>query len=179
MENSFPSGNEALIALIRRRPFDREQAEEIIKKIGNVNHPIQIYGDGYLYSDKTEYSTTYLHEACDYDNLEAVRLLFEYGADPNYENPELDREFAFWNLMYGSESESEEENRERYKIAELFFEYGADPNTVSKEDGENFYYWVLYHEPNDMDSPNGRYEMDFFGLLSREKEKADKKFIEE
>lgn len=46
------------------------------------------------------HSSTYLYEAQEENNVEAVRFLLELGANPSYCNEKLDNDCALWNLQY-------------------------------------------------------------------------------
>lgn len=123
MEKTYMKGNEEFLTLLKERPFNKERGEQLIKEIGDINQPVL---------DLDGYSTTYLFEAQNYNNKEAVKLLLEKGADPNFYDPDLNCESALDDLCF-LWPEMAEDEAERYEIAKLFFEYGADPDLVVGE----------------------------------------------
>jgi len=103
-----------------------------------------------------ERQTSFLSQACDYSNLEMVRLLLENRANPNlilYEDMPGWQEAPFWDLQYceyyDSFHESSEENRRiseeaddvKLEIARLFLEHGASPGLMLE--GEELFSYVL------------------------------------
>lgn len=110
MNREYPQGNTEFLMQIKQRPFNTTRAAELLPEIGDVNTPIL---------DDAGYSTTYLHEAESENNLEAVRLLLEQGADPNYCNDNLTRFCALFDLQFCADDERD--NPVRYEIAKLFF----------------------------------------------------------
>ena len=112
-----------LLSLFETEPFDLKKARKIASGIEDVNAPIL---------DVCGYSTTYLYEAQVANNVQAVALLLEMGADPNYNNPDIDGDCPLWELQYFSDGRDEDikkkEVEARYQIAKLFFQHGADPD---------------------------------------------------
>ena len=126
-----PSHLNELLALIGQRPFDTKRANILLQSIDDLEQVI---------SDKNGYKTTLLAEAVDSNNLDAVQLLLEHGADPNYVSPDYD--CAFWELQYSWEEDDADEDRTRYEIAKLFLSHGADPNLLLE--GETIFDYVTY-----------------------------------
>ena len=153
MDKQYPPGNPALLRLFQKFPFPKWRARWLLRKIQNLNEPIL---------DLNGISTTYLYEAQSYNNLEAVRLLLENGADPNYTNEDLVCNCALWDLQYICDVERGE--RIRYEIAKLFFEYGADPNIIS--DDEPLFDWVVDAVFFDMGEDGWTSRKDFLKLLA-------------
>ncbi len=112
-----PSHLNELLALIGQRPFDTKRANILLRSIDDLD---QIIFD----SDGTD--TTLLSKAVDSNNLEAVQLLLEHGADPNYVSP--DYSCPFLELQFSWKDEYED--RIRYEITKLFLSHGADPNLI-------------------------------------------------
>lgn len=141
-ESKWKTGNLELLKSLEETPFDTHKAEELIRSIEDINTPIL---------DAGGYSTTYLYEAVEADNIAAVELLLRYGADPNYYNLELTSDCALWDLQYmnipDEDEDSKKEVENRYQIAKLFFQYGADPNLILE--GESLYDAVVYSIYND------------------------------
>ena len=115
MKNS--SCQDEMLALIEHRPFDTKRANVLLQSIDDLEQVI---------SDKNGYKTTLLAETVDSNNLDAVQLLLEHGADPNYVSPDYDCPF----LDLQDSREDESEDRIRYAITKLFLAHGADPNLI-------------------------------------------------
>lgn len=152
MDNVYISGNKLLLRLLQKKPFPKQTAKWLLRRIPDLNQPI---------SDLNGYSTTYLYEAQNENNLEAVQLLLASGADPNYENPNLINDCALWDLQYLCKDE--DCVLPRYEIAKLFFEYGANPNLISE--GECLYDWVVDAVFNEMGEWGWQWRRDFLKLL--------------
>ncbi len=141
MNYNYPAGNYELMGLFEKQYFDRDRAEAIITKIKNLNTTIlDAYG----------HPTTYLFKAQEDNNVEAVELLFKYGADPNYISDEND--YALWELQYCFDAYDYEEHVEeiiakRTEIIKLFFKYGANP--LTEYDHETLYDYIRYKFFND------------------------------
>lgn len=148
-ENTFPLSNAELLTLIKDSPIDKDAAMRCLGNIADLNLP---------FWDLDGYSSTYLYEAQSYNNVEAVRLLLENGADPN---ANIDP-FSLWALQYAAENPAQ--NTVRLKIAKLFFEYGADPN-IKCDDGETLFDYVFYKVFNDSHDSEWNYLCQFFMLL--------------
>ena len=137
----YPIGNPELLAMIHARHFDEQKANRLITGI-DLNQPVSIL------SSSSYYSTTYLHEAVDSNNLQAVSFLLSHGADPNLYDPDLTASCALWDLQYLYQ---EYEWKTRYEISKLFFQHGADPNLQC--DGETLYDYIVFKvyedTPND------------------------------
>jgi len=138
-----------LLSLVKKHPFDRRRATFLIKEIDNPHR---------LVPDKDGHLTTFLYEAQDNNNRDAVRFLFENGADPN---EMTDWGYTLWDLQFPAIED--EDNQGRYEIAKIFFEYGADPNLA--EDAETLYEYVRYKVFNEMSSRNWEVYLRFFKLL--------------
>lgn len=148
MKNS--SYQDEMLALIEHRPFDTKRANVLLQSIDDLEQVI---------SDKNGYKTTLLAEAVDSNNLDAVQLLLEHGADPNYVSPDYD--CAFWELQYGLEDE--DEDRTRYEIAKLFLSHRADPNLLLE--GETIFDYVTYKVYNEIGELDWPYLVSFYKLL--------------
>ena len=153
MDKQYPPGNPALLRLFQKIPFPRNRAKRLLQRVPDLNEPIL---------DLNGYSTTYLYEAQSCNNLEAVRLLLENGADPNYENIDLVSDCALWDLQY-TWDDNEDTSPIRLEIAKLFFEYGADPNLVSEN--ECLYDWVVDAVFNEIGEYGWEHRRDFLKLL--------------
>ena len=153
MDKQYPPGNPALLRLLQKVPFPKYRAKWLLRRIPDLNEPIL---------DLNGYSTTYLHEAVTGNNLEAVRLLLDHGADPNYENIDLIQDCALWDLQYVWDDNGDT-SPVRLEIAKLFFEYGADPNLVSEN--ECLYDWVLFEVFNSPHEFGWEHRCDFLKLL--------------
>ena len=77
MDKAYLPGNRAFLKLLKKKPFPIRKAKWLLRIIPDLNEPIL---------NLNGCSTTYLYEAQSYNNLEAVRLLLDNGADPNYKN---------------------------------------------------------------------------------------------
>lgn len=139
--NECPNGNLEFLTMIEKGSFN-EQRAGVIMAGTDLNMPINnpLYGNSY--------STTYLYEAVNANNLPAASFLLENGADPNLNNPDLIGDCALWQLQYLDDGQDWET---RYEIAKLFFARGANPNLIV--DGETLYDYVLFkvydETPND------------------------------
>lgn len=137
----YQPGNPEFLEMIHSGQFDRLRAEEILPGV-DLNRPIIDP------SDIHGFTTTYLFEAVQANNLPAVAFLLDNGAAPNLYIPELYNGSALWELQY---IEPEQDWKTRYEIAKLFFRYGADPDLVC--DSEALYDYVCYkvfnENPND------------------------------
>ncbi len=133
----YPTGNPVFLEMINSGGFDGQKAKEIMAGT-DLNQPINIpFG-------VSSCSTTYLYEAVEANNLPAVAFLLDNGANPNFNNPDLDEDCALWQLQYIDE---DQDWQTRYEIGKLFFQHGADPNLVC--DGETFYDYVRFKVYND------------------------------
>lgn len=145
-QKEYPKGNEELLALIEKIPFDSARALEIIKGIENIDEVIVDFS--WL---KSGITTTYLERACGVSNLEAVRVLLDNGADPNFDDEE-ENICPFWDLMYpeifakdySGDRTEDEVNAARLEIVKLFLEHGANPNMKPSSESETLYEWAVY-----------------------------------
>ena len=145
-----PSHLNELLALIEQRPFDTKRANLLLR---SIDDPDQIIFD----SDGTD--TTLLSKAVDNNNLDAVQLLLEHGADPNYVSPDYDCPF----LDLQDSWEDESEDRIRYEIAKLFLSHRADPNLLLE--GETIFDYVTYKVYNEIGELDWPYLVSFYKLL--------------
>lgn len=150
MEKTYLPGNPELLTMFRDKTFDRVRAGQLIQTIVDIDRPIL---------GRHGYSTTYLYEAQDCSNLEAVRFLLDCGADPNFCNPDLICDCAFWDLQYPTE----EDAYKRLEIAKLFLDHGADPNLVLE--GEPLISFVGYSVYNEAGMSGWAYFREFYKLL--------------
>ena len=88
--DKYPEGNREILKSIKDGSFDEDYADIFLLNV-DLNEPI---------SDLNGFSTTYLFEAVEANNLPAVSYLLEHGADPNFCNIELDGDCPLWNLQY-------------------------------------------------------------------------------
>lgn len=126
----FPKGNLELLKLLGACPFDRERAEALIKQIPDINDPIE---------DENGYSKTYLCEAVNSLNYDAVDLLLEYGANPNYNNSDVMDDCPLIELCG---YRGKDNVPIQYRIAKLLLQRGADPNFIWEDD--TVFGFVLY-----------------------------------
>jgi hypothetical protein len=115
-DKHFPQGNLELLKLLGTCPFDRERAEALIKQLPDINDPIE---------DENGYSKTYLCEAVNSLNYDAVDLLLEYGANPNYNNSDVMDDCPLIELCG---YRGKDNVPIQYRIAKLLLQRGADPN---------------------------------------------------
>jgi hypothetical protein len=94
---------------------DRKAVKRYLSQGGDAN--IKYNEKCYDAQDGVSYPETLLNCAVQHNNLGIVRLLLEYGADPNAKGLG-DRRPLHWAVY-----------RCHYKIVQLLLEYGADPNT--------------------------------------------------
>lgn len=142
-------GNKELLELLRQQFFDKERAKQLLEDIPDINQPIL---------NENGYSTTYLYEAQEANAVEAVRLLLEHGADPNFCNSDLSwGDCPLWDLQYWPDDKADDRNR--FEIAKLFFEYGANPNLMI--DWDHLFEYVAYRV----------YEDDWIGIDGAEFER--------
>ena len=127
--NKYPRGNSEVLQMIYSGFFDSHVADKLLKDV-NLDSPI---------CDEHGYSTTYLCEAVDYNNLPAAKYLLEHGADANFYNSDLTNDYALWGLQYLYEGQ---DLQIRYEISKLFFKYGADPHI--EYETESFYDYVVF-----------------------------------
>ena len=105
--------------------FDADRAVELLKKID----PNEVYDN--LSANGSVYRTTLLGRAIANQNIEMLKILLENGADPNFVDPEMEADTAFWDLKYPSFSESED--KVRLEMMQIMLEYGASPTLVEDE----------------------------------------------
>ena len=153
MDKRYPPGNKTLLRLFQKIPFPSSRAKRLLRRVSNLDEPILDLGG---------FSTTYLHEAVTYNNLEAVRLLLDLGANPNYENLDLIQDCALWDLQYVWDDDGATSSV-RLEIAKLFFEHGANPNLVSEN--EILYDWVMFEVFNSPNEFGWEHRCDFLKLL--------------
>lgn len=150
----YGKGNPALLTMFKSKVFDYAAAREIIADIPNLNEPIL---------DLNGYSTTYLYEAEENNNIEAVRFLLENGADPNLDIPELISDCPLFDLHF-LRGEKQGEEQQRLEIVRLFFEFGANPDILIE--AETLYDHVLWEVFNDSITPHDwKYIKKFFIFL--------------
>lgn len=130
----YKKGNLTILKMINDNSFDETVADELLCGV-ELNEPIY---------DEHDFSTTYLYEAVVANNLQAVKYLFEHGADPNFYNPSITCDCPLWELQYIDEGKNV---KERYEIEKLFFKYGAIPNLICENEG--LYDYVLFKVYND------------------------------
>jgi hypothetical protein len=138
----YSKGNPKLLTMFKSKGFDYAVAREIIADISDLNEPIL---------DLNGYSTTYLYEAEQYNNIEAVRFLLENGADPNLDIPALINDCPLNDLHFLWE-EMQDEEQQRLDIVRLFFEFGANPDKLYEV--ETLYDHVLWEVFNDSITPH-------------------------
>lgn len=138
----YGKGSPELLAMFKSKVFDCAVARRIIADIPDVNKPIL---------DLNGYSTTYLYEAEENNNIEAVRFLLENGADPNLDIPDLINGCPLHDLHFLWE-EMQEEEQQRLEIVRLFFEFGANPDILYEV--ETLYDHVLWEVFNDSITPH-------------------------
>lgn len=153
-EESYSKGNIDLLTMFASNTFDRTMALQIIENISDINQPIV---------NLAGYSSSYLFEAQESNNVDAVRFLLEHGADPNLDIPELLNNCPLCDLHFLWQ-EMEDKMLQRLEIAKLFFDFGADPNLPY--DGESLYDHVLWEVFNNSITPHDwEYIKKFFILL--------------
>ena len=152
-KGNYPKGDKELLDLLRHSS-DETAIRSKISEIDNLNQPIL---------DEQGDSTTYLYEAVEWNNLIAVRVLLDHGADPNYCNEDLLGDCALWDLQYW-DIENEDPSI-KYQIAKEFFRHGANPNLIAEEGGEPLYDFVLYKVFNEGVNKDWDYLLSFFKLL--------------
>jgi len=113
--------------LFRKKPFDRREAEEILRQIPDIDYPVV--------DAEWHQPTTYLKEAAEALCIDGVRLLLEMGADPNCPHPEILDESLLHDMAYPFAEE--EDLPICYEIAKLLLQYGANPN-IKTENQELF-----------------------------------------
>ena len=131
--NEFKVADAEIIRMIESGSFDKTRAETLLQGV-DLNSPI----------NKGSFSTTYLYEAVQENNLQAVEFLLEHGADPNFCNLELIGDCPLWELQYIDPSQ---DWKTRFEIAKLFFKHGADP--YLRFDLDCLYDYVLFKVYND------------------------------
>ena len=153
-EEIYAPGNVELLKSFNAPQFDKAAALRILTEIPNLNQPILNLGG---------FSSTYLFEAQTRNNVEAVRLLLENGADPNLYIPNITNDCALTDLHFLWD-EMESDVPKRLEVAKLFFDFGGDPNL--DYDGESLYDHVLWEIFNDEHTPHDwKYLCSFFKIL--------------
>ena len=111
--------------------FDRDRAKRLLPLI-DVNQEFVDLEHGV--------TTILLDWAAIWSNVSMVKLLLEYGADPNriFEDGEAS---TLWNLQY-ADSNAPEANRRRLEIVKLLLESGADPHL--KLNGDDTLNWATF-----------------------------------
>ena len=153
MQKNYPKGDKELMDLLRHSS-DEEAIRRKVLEVGDLNQPI---------IDEQDTSTTYLYEAVGENNLAAVKVLLDNGADPNYVNNDLIGDCALWDLQYW-DVENEDPNI-KYQIAKAFFQHGADPNIIPEAGEENLYEFVMYKVFNEGVDKDWDYLLNFYKLL--------------
>ena len=115
-DKRFPQGNLELLKILRTRPFDKDGAKTLLNQIPDINDPIE---------DEKGYSKTYLCEAVNSLNYDAVDLLLDYGAKSNYNDPDVMEDCPLIELCG---YRGKENVPIQYRIAKLLLQRGADPN---------------------------------------------------
>lgn len=151
---SEPERLKELLALMEQKPFDEQRASCLLEGIKDIDQTIPAADIADLM-----YDTTLLIEAVDSCNPDAVRFLFEHGADPNYINEDYDCPLS--DLQFGYDDP--EDDQDRYKTAKLFLEYGADPNLMVE--GETVFDAVTYSVYDDFGELDFPYLVEFYKLL--------------
>ena len=156
MKNTYPQGDIELLAMFAGGNVDSERASTILSTISDINAPIL---------DLNGYSTTYLYEAQSSCSVDAVRLLLQMGADPNYCNLNLISSCALWDLQYADpETYGAGAYKAKYEIAKLFFAFGANPN-ISVE-GETLFDFITFKVyDGDYHGQELRFLVDLYKLL--------------
>ena len=150
----YSKGNPELLTMFKNKVFDYAVAREIIADIPDINEPI-LGLDGY--------PTTYLYEASESNNIEAVRFLFENGANANLDISDLINSCPLIDLHFLWE-EMQDEEQQRFEIVGLFFEFGANPDILYEH--ETLYDHVLWEVFNDDYTPHDwKYIKKFFIFL--------------
>lgn len=148
--NEYQPGNPVILRMLQSGSFDTAITEDILNDV-DLNAPIY---------DERGYITTYLNEAVCSSNLQAVKYLFDHGANPNYNDEDLSC-CPLWELQFLYDESTETQ----YEIEKLFFKYGADPNLVCE--GEGLYDAVVYSVYNDLPSHKAerKHLLQFYKLL--------------
>ena len=128
---SLLEGNAELLAMMADPDFDETRARELLDTVPEI--------DG-IFPGSHGVKTTYMNKAVDANNIRMVRLLFEYGADPNYSGDEGGI-CPFRDLQYLWEWQEDEEIR--LSIVQLFLENGADPLLDPEHDGDKLCHWAM------------------------------------
>ena len=88
------------------------------------------------------FATTFLSLAISCDNVDAVDLLLQKGADPNFTNNKLLNDGPLlYNLSIFTGSTAEEVKK-KLMITKLMLDYGANPNQVIPKEGKTVYQFV-------------------------------------
>ncbi len=150
--NEYPNGNEVVLKMIMDGDFDECLARALLKGV-DLNAPI---------CDLNGYTTSYLYEAVEENNLKAVSFFLENGANPNMINQDYLSSCALWDLQY---IDNNHDWKTRYEIAKLFFQYGANPNLIRER--ESLYDYVVYKVYNDIPENDNDWEnlIHFYKLL--------------
>ena len=148
----YPIGDSVLLDLLRYSS-DSIAIRRELKNV-DLNQPIL---------NERSMSTTYLYEAVRENNLTAVRVLLNNGADPNYVNNNLTHDCVLWDLQY-CDMENDDPGI-RFQIAKEFFRHGADPNIVPEAGEESLYDYVTFKVFNDSPGYDWDYLLDFYLLL--------------
>ena len=119
----LPSANTELIEAVENENFDENKVREMLKELSDID-ALVLMGS---------YPTTYMNEAVSNRNLRMVKLLFEYGSDPNFLWEDSDysvcpfSEMTMGGIIGGVKTEEDKEWVEKeLAIARLFLEQGAD-----------------------------------------------------
>lgn len=129
---SLPLVNRELMEAIKDKNFDEKAVRVILAEVSNVDT---------LLSDECGYPTTYMNEAVLEENYRMIKLLFEYGANPNFVWEDSYyyvcpfRELTIGGIIGGIKTKEDEEYIEyELTIARLFLEQGADADLTVKGD---------------------------------------------
>ena len=127
-----------LLSMMQDKHFDEANARKMLNSVPDVDMSI---------TDEHGYQSTYMSEAVDANNIRMVKLLFEYGADPNYIGDGA--LCPLWDLQYWADDEKDDETR--LAIVKLFLDHGANP--MLSPEGEALYDWALScNAENDWDN---------------------------
>ena len=130
METELMAVNAELLAMMSDRTFDETRARELLDTVPEI--------DG-VFLGPHRSNTTYMDQAVAANNIRMVKLLFEYGADPNFHG---DKGWIcpFWDLQY--RADDEEDDKVRLSIVQTFLENGADPLPDPEEIGNTLFSWA-------------------------------------
>lgn len=147
--------NEELLKLIGSSNSDPKEIKALAQSCGQLNTVYEVPQPGGSVED------TYLNYAVSCNNVMAVRILLDNGADPSLVGGIA--ELPLYNAVF-LKCDTAEEVEKQLRIACLLLAYGADPDQLIPSEGQSVYEYlcetlILFN------NPSSTYECAFYDYL--------------